>query len=182
VAGTAAVERAWEVQSALVPVGSVEQVSALRVVDPRCVSYVLRPGVELRAALPVVAALRAAFPRLRGQHPDQWCYAATDAWEERAGVCRDSEVTFWLDHAGRPGQADELQGPVWQREALHRITAPAQLRRSWIGPAATVGFVVTDESSDDLLRELVGAIRGLGPVSVVRRRVSSELGVPVGGS
>lgn len=60
-AGKEAGESAWAVQDALVPVGSVEQVSALRVADPRRVSYVLRPGVELRAALPVVAALRAAF-------------------------------------------------------------------------------------------------------------------------
>lgn len=173
-------ESPWAVQDVLVPVGSVEQVSELRVADPRRVSYVLRPGVEMRAALPVVAALRAAFPRLRGQHPDQWCYAATDAWEERAGVCRDSEVTFWLDHAGRPGEVDELTGLGREREALHRITAPTQLRRSWIGPAATVGLVISDDASGELLHDLVEVICGLGPVSALRRRVSTELGVPVG--
>lgn len=75
-------------------------------------------------------------------------------------MCRDSEVTFWLGHTGPPGEVDELGGAVWRREALHRITAPNQLRRSWIGPAATVGFVIADASSAELLRGMIEVIRG----------------------
>jgi 4-hydroxy-3-methylbut-2-enyl diphosphate reductase len=77
-------------------------VSAVRVSDPRRVSYVLQPGIPVEEAAPVSAALRSRFPALRGPDPDGFCYAASDRKETIRAVAAASDLVLVLGTEDEP--------------------------------------------------------------------------------
>jgi 4-hydroxy-3-methylbut-2-en-1-yl diphosphate reductase len=148
-------------------------------IDPDALSFVIVPGIRVEAAMPVLRRLREQFPRLRGQHPDEYCYAASDLHESVRSVAEASERLLVV--AGSAEEAmntADAHGVPWQR-----ILDPADLRPSHLA-AGTLGLIVAgrgnlgasygavDSMSDPF--NLLDVLAGLGPISVRRRGVRTE--------
>ena len=150
-------------------VDSTEAVAALRVADPGHVSFVVHPCAVTEDAAEILGALRAVYPRLRGQHPDQWCYRESDFRNSARTVGRASDLVLDLTDEGRySGSADPA--------GLH-VTSLAQLRPELLAPAATVA-VIADHGDRDTgspcTTDVTTALSGLGPLSVVHHRSVTE--------
>ncbi|MFF2523924.1 hypothetical protein [Streptomyces liangshanensis] len=148
------------------PVG--RQLARLRAVaDPDRVSFVVRPCTPVDDVVPVVEALREAFPRLRGQHPDQWCYRSADRRDAVRALAAASDVVLLL---GRP-DPDLLTdpGPGPGPVAVRPVAAVRDVRRAWLAGSATVGVAAGPETPAGLLAGVTEALSGLGPYSVVRQ-------------
>ncbi|HEU5158575.1 MAG TPA: 4-hydroxy-3-methylbut-2-enyl diphosphate reductase [Streptosporangiaceae bacterium] len=157
-------------------VRGVADVAALDVPDPRRLSYVLQPGMPVEAVTPIVAALRARYPALRGQHPDQFCYAASDRLAAIRGASTLSDRTLVL------GGADcaDSQRLLEVAGGARLVTAAGDLRPEWLAGAATVTLTCGLGAAPGLPAEVIATLSGLGPLSVVERRVTSEVvAVPV---
>ncbi|WP_158895705.1 hypothetical protein [Amycolatopsis anabasis] len=151
-------------------------------IAPDQLSFVVAPGIPIEDVAQMLAALRSRFPRLRGQHPDEFCYAASDRREALRSVAAASDLLLVCGDREEPETA-ELLG--WARPLgcrTRQLTDPARLRPEWLGIAtATVG-IVTISSSPHLTNAMVEVLSGLGPLSVAHRRVSTDLvnaGTPV---
>jgi len=150
-------------------VDSTEAAAALRVADPDHVSFVVHPCAVTEDAAEILGALRAVYPRLRGQHPDQWCYRESDFRNSARTVGRASDLVLDLTDEGRySGSADPA--------GLH-VTSLAQLRPELLAPAATVA-VIADHGRRDTgspcTTDVTTALSGLGPLSVVHHRSVTE--------
>ena len=142
-------------------VSSVEDVATVDGVDPERLSFVVLPGIPVEDAAVILAALRRRFPRLRGQHPDEFCYAASDRRETLRSVASASDLLLVC------GPAEDVS-----HEHLRELSDVGGLQAHWLAPAATIGIVPGDPA---LVDEVVEVLRGLGPLSVVRRRVTTEV-------
>ncbi|WP_327235170.1 hypothetical protein OG349_15570 [Streptomyces sp. NBC_01317] len=141
------------------------QLTRLRAVaDPESVSFVVRPCTPVDDVVPAVRALREAFPRLRGQHPDQWCYRSADRRDALRALSAASDVVLLLDRPD-PVLLAGLPGPA----AVRPVAAVRDIRREWLAGRATVGVVAGPGASAGLLAEVTEALSGLGPYSVVRQ-------------
>ncbi|RAJ31778.1 4-hydroxy-3-methylbut-2-enyl diphosphate reductase [Kitasatospora sp. SolWspMP-SS2h] len=150
----------------VVAVPSIEAARAVRVADPAALSFVLRPCTLIEDAAAILAVLRARFPMLRGQHPDQWCYRAEDRRAAVNGAAACSDVALVLP--GRDGQ--------WSAPARRtvRLTSLADLYPGHLRNASTVAVIGGD--SDGLTPDtLTRVLTGLGPVSVVEHHVNSRV-------
>ncbi|MFD8493097.1 4-hydroxy-3-methylbut-2-enyl diphosphate reductase [Amycolatopsis sp. NPDC059657] len=174
-AGHAAVSAlAGEAPGATVLVESPRDIEALRV-DPARVSYLISGGVPVEDVLELVGALRARFPGLRGQHPDGLCYAASDHLGTVRAVAAVCEVVLVLGAAG-PASTRELADQAAASGAeTHRLTNTGEIRPGWLTGAATVGLVTAPSAKPCLREEVIEALSGLGPLSVVRRTDVSEV-------
>ncbi|MFF2820859.1 hypothetical protein ACFVT9_35690 [Kitasatospora cineracea] len=145
-------------------VADARQARRVEPVDAQAVAFVLRPGTSVRSAAETVAVLRGRFPSLRGQHPDQWCYRADDREEAVSRAVSLSDVALLLG-------AEVLPRPSAVR--CHRLGSLVDLLPGHVRAASTVALVDgTPEGQGG--RDLLRALHGLGPVSVLRLRAASE--------
>ncbi|MFG3056388.1 hypothetical protein ACGFZP_36290 [Kitasatospora sp. NPDC048239] len=164
----------------------------LAIRDETRLSFVVSPCAVVDEVGGLLRELRLRYPSLRGQHPDQWCYVASDArWAERA-VAEASDLTL-LTGDGEPALL-----PPPGRGSVRRIRTLGDLLPEEIASAATVGVLATDGGSAAegaavagggpvaegvpaavTVADLLEVLAGLGPLSVVNHRVRTDVGTGI---
>ncbi len=150
-------------------------VSTVGVTDPRRVSYVLQPGIPVEEAVPVSAALRSRFPALRGPDPDGFCYAASDRKETIRAVAEASDLVLVLGVEDKPDTRLLAGLARAGRAKAHVIDDAGQVEPSWLAGVGTIGLAETISAGPGLADRVTAALSGLGPLSVTRRRVTTEI-------
>ncbi|MER8099257.1 hypothetical protein [Kitasatospora sp. NPDC094016] len=161
-------------QAGRVRVPDAAGAQALRAVDPERLSFVQHPCSPVEEVAEILGVLRARFPLLRGQHPDQWCYRSSDRRRAVRAVAESSDLV--LVSAGSTLAASIRSGAF---VAFNGLNA---LRPEEIAAAATVGVIAplrAAEGAVDATDAVVGAIGGLGPVSVAYHRTVTEVATDV---
>ncbi|HMH93042.1 MAG TPA: 4-hydroxy-3-methylbut-2-enyl diphosphate reductase [Streptosporangiaceae bacterium] len=149
--------------------------AALRVTDARRVSYLLQPGIPVESATPVTTALRSRFPAARGPHPDGFCYAPSDRAQAIRAVAADSDLMLVL---GDPDSADARQASALARDCgarTHVIAAAGDLAPALLSGVTAIGMAESTSAPSALAGQVIAALSGLGPLSVVRRQVSTHI-------
>jgi 4-hydroxy-3-methylbut-2-enyl diphosphate reductase len=152
---------------------SAADVGTLSVADPQRVAYVLQPGLPVEDAAPVVEALRARFGRLPGQHPSQYCYAASDRRAALAATSQSSDLLLVLGERDDPEAARLLAWSGGRPGERYLIDDARQISRHPLRGAAAVALAPSPAARPELLDETVAALSGLGPMAVVRRTVTT---------
>ncbi|MFJ8045267.1 hypothetical protein ACIRBX_32660 [Kitasatospora sp. NPDC096147] len=166
--------RAWPVlpgHPEELTVGTVEQAERVAPPTPERLAFVTVPCTPLQEVREIVAVLRRRFPTLRGQHPDQWCYRASDQRDTAESAARQSDLVLLLGHFGptlpawlpvgrtaRPGGPGDLRPELLAEVSTVTVLEPAP------GPPGGLGTA-----------GLLTLLGGLGPLSVVDRRAVSTV-------
>ncbi|MFF5900143.1 hypothetical protein ACFY8O_30025 [Streptomyces argenteolus] len=131
-------------------------------------AFVLAPCTSVRTASEILAVLRARLPRLRGMHPDQWCYRTDDNRAATAGAVAASDLVLKLG-AGTAPQV-KVGRPVVDLRSWRDLDAE-RLRQ-----VSTVTVVNAEPFSPGTLSlaEVQEVLAGLGPLAVVNHRVVTE--------
>jgi len=149
--------------------------AALRAADSRPVSYMVQPGMPMESAAGLVSALRARYPAARDPLPGGACYAASDRAATARTVAAGSDLVLVL---GSAQTADVRQLAAQAREAgakVQQVAAVAEVTPAMLAGVTSVGLVESTSAPAVLGTEVIAALAGLGPLSVARRKVSTEL-------
>ncbi len=149
--------------------------AALQVTDARRVSYLLQPGIPVEDTAPIATALRSRFPAVRGPHPDGFCYAASDRADSIRAIASGAELVLIL---GAAESADVRQLTGLARDCGARAQAVAELGEitpAMLAGTASLGIAESTSARAGLAAEVTAALSGLGPVSVLRRQVSTTV-------
>jgi 4-hydroxy-3-methylbut-2-enyl diphosphate reductase len=152
---------------------TVASTAALQVTDARRVSFLLQPGIPVESSAAVVAALKSRFPAVRGPQPDGFCYAPSDRAQTIRVIAADCDLMLVL---GDPGSADARQLSGAARDCGVRTQVIAQvtdLAPAMLAGVTSIGLTESTSAGSWLAAEVTAALAGLGPLSVVRRQVSS---------
>jgi 4-hydroxy-3-methylbut-2-enyl diphosphate reductase len=160
---------------AVVVVTTLEEVDDLVVDDPRRVAFVVSPGLPVEDAAVIAARLRSRFAGTIGQHPNEFCYAASDRRAAAHVVATSSDVTLVVGAATATDTTELVAVAAATGKTVKQLDDVAQLRPEWLGPAASVGILVSTSARPELPDELVEVLSGLGPLSVTRREVTTEV-------
>jgi 4-hydroxy-3-methylbut-2-enyl diphosphate reductase len=173
--GHAAAAIAGHAPGAATVVETVAGTAALQVRDPRHVSYVLQPGIPVESSAAVATALRSRFPAIRAPHPDGFCYAPSDRAETVRGIAAGTDLMLILGDA-ESADARQLLGLARAAGArTHVIAAVSDLTPAMLTGVAAIGLAESTSASAALAGQLTTALAGLGPLSVVRRQVTSHI-------
>jgi 4-hydroxy-3-methylbut-2-en-1-yl diphosphate reductase len=149
--------------------------ATLQVTDARRVSYLLQPGIPVEDSAPVATALRSRFPAVRGPHPDGFCYAASDRADGIRAIASGADLVLIL---GAPESADVRQLTGLARDCGARAQAVAdvgEITPAMLTAIASLGIAESTSARAGLAAEVTAALSGLGPVSVLRRQVSTAV-------
>ena len=147
---------------AAVVISTAGQISDVEGADPERVSFVIDPGMQTEHALAILAVLRRRFPQLRGHHFDAICDAASDRARTIESVTATSELMLVV--TGNPAGVVNATP----------VTRLADLRPDLLDGITSVGLASTLDAPAGLADDVVRALSGLGPLSIVRYGASTE--------
>ncbi|SFI62216.1 4-hydroxy-3-methylbut-2-enyl diphosphate reductase [Streptosporangium canum] len=156
-------------------VESAADVERLRPADPEAISYLVQTGIPIEQATPVVAALRARFPALRGPDPGDFCYHASDRASAVAAVTGASDLLLIAAGAGCPDARHVVRLAEPAGVPAQVVTGVADLCPDRLREAATVALTSARSAPSGLFEQIVTVLSGLGPLSVVNRQVTSDI-------
>lgn len=158
------------------PVATPDQADSLTVPDPDRLAYVVAPGTVVTEAARVLNVLRRRFPRLKGQHPREWCYTMDDLYTAVGSVLAQSDVLLVTGRGDSPVVRTALPQAARMKVRVRHVPALDHLRPQ-DADAATIA--VLDASADGRVRrQVTQALDGLGPASHVCRQVRTTTPAP----
>jgi 4-hydroxy-3-methylbut-2-enyl diphosphate reductase len=149
--------------------------ATLQVTDARRVSYLLQPGIPVEWSGPLIGALRSRFPAARGPNPDGFCYAATDRAQTVRAIAADCDLLLVLGDADSP-DTRQLSGLARDGGARPQVIgAVSDLTPAMLTGVSAIGLAESTSAPSALAGQVTAALSGLGPLSVVRRQVVSQI-------
>jgi 4-hydroxy-3-methylbut-2-enyl diphosphate reductase len=148
--------------------------AALQVSDTRNVTFLMQPGVVLETAAPVVTALRSRYPAVKAAVPADPCYAPSDRVGTIYSVALGSDLMLIL---GDPLSPDARQIAGYARDSGTKVQMVGELddiKPSMLAGVHTIGVAESTSARAGLAANVLSALSGLGRLSVVRRRLSTE--------
>ncbi len=148
--------------------------AAVRAGDSRQLSYLIQPGVTLEAGAPIVTALRSRYPAVRSAVPADVCYAPSDRAGTIYSVALGSELMLVL---GDPQAPDTKQVCGYARDSGTRVQTIAgvpDIRPAMLTSVDTIGLAESTSAPVGLAAQVIGALSGLGRLSLARRRLTTE--------
>ncbi|MBT2377332.1 4-hydroxy-3-methylbut-2-enyl diphosphate reductase [Streptomyces sp. CB00316] len=160
-----------------VPAGTVQrartpaQAEALAVADPERLAFVLAPGAVVSEAAGILRVLRRRFPRLRGQHPWDWCYTTDDLVTAVGSVLGQSDALLVTGSGDSPLVRTALVVAARSGVRVREVTSLDRIRPEDVDGATIT--VLHTAARDGHGRDLARVLDGLGPTGHIVRRVHS---------
>ncbi|PCG86539.1 4-hydroxy-3-methylbut-2-enyl diphosphate reductase [Streptomyces sp. WZ.A104] len=117
---------------------TLRQAEALWVRDPDRLAFVVAPGAVVSEAVGILGVLRRRFPRLRGQHPGEWCYTMDDLDTAVGSVLAQSDALLVTGRSGGPLASTALVRAARTGVRVRELTSLDRL-----GPQDIDGATVT---------------------------------------
>ncbi|WP_018488899.1 MULTISPECIES: hypothetical protein [unclassified Streptomyces] len=174
------------------PAGTVKRAASeaeaerIAVLDPERLSFVVTPGAVVSEATAILRVLRRRFPRLRGQHPWEWCYTTDDLDTAVGSVLGQSDVLLVTGNGDSPLVRTALARAARSGLRVREVTSLDRLRPQDVD-GATITVLHTPppdhgEGAPDggpghreegAGRDVPRVLDGLGPTGHVCRTVRS---------
>jgi 4-hydroxy-3-methylbut-2-en-1-yl diphosphate reductase len=126
------------------------------------------PAMPADEAMPIVTALRARFPELRGHNFGVLCEVASDWTQTVAAVAAGCELMLVLTAAAGGGELEAVRASS-RGVPVRAVTALADLDRRVLEQATVIGLVTGLSAPAGLQSQVISALSGLGPLSIRHR-------------
>lgn len=157
-------------------VSTPQQAEALAVTDPDRLAFVVAPGAVVSEVADILNVLRRRHPRLRGQHPREWCYTMDDLHTTVGAALAQSDRLLVVGRDTTPATRTAVTQVTRIPLPVRAVTTLDRLRPDDIDAATITVLDATPDGRD--LRELSQVLDGLGPTSHVRRQAHSSKETP----
>jgi 4-hydroxy-3-methylbut-2-enyl diphosphate reductase len=155
-------------------VDSVEAVQRLAMDPDERIAYLAQTTLATDEVQEIVGVLRRRFPQAVGPGTDDICYATQNRQDAVRAVAKRADVVIVVGSANSSNSNRLVE--VAEREGCeaHLIDDPSELDPAWIGDATTVGLTAGASAPETLVREVVAALGGLGPLELEEDAVTTE--------
>jgi 4-hydroxy-3-methylbut-2-enyl diphosphate reductase len=163
-----------EAPGSVVVVEDAAQAERVQPADPDRVAYVMQTTLAADEAEQIAAVLRRRFPALASPRTEDICYATTNRQAAVRAVAAGSDLVLVLGSANSSNsqRLAEVAAREGARAELIEDAAAVDLR--WLAGARRVGITAGASAPPHLVDELLGALRGLGPLTVRSTTVARE--------
>jgi len=139
---------------------------ALQVRQPEHLAYVTQTTLSMDDTARIVAVLRERFPAIVGPRKDDICYATQnrqDAVRQLALECR-LVLVVGSPNSSNSNRLRELAERLGT--PAYMVDAPEDLKTEWLQGKRRVGLTAGASAPEQLVREVVERLRGLGVTAV----------------
>ena len=163
-----------EAPASTVLVQTVADVAKLAPPQPDKLAYLMQTTLAVDEASGLADAITSRFPQARGPRSDDICYATTNRQNAARAVAAEAGLVLVAGSANSSNSVRLV-------ERCERAGTPAQLidgaddiQLGWLAGVPTVGLTAGASAPPAVVEEIIEALRGLGPVRVSERVITTE--------
>ena len=142
--------------------------------DPDRVAYVMQTTLAVDEAEEIAAVLRRRFPALSAPRTDDICYATTNRQRAVRDVAAGSDLVLVLGSANSSNSVRLAEVARVAGTPAHLVDDAGQVDLRWLAGVRRVGVTAGASAPPHLVDDLVGVLRGLGPLTVSSAEGTTE--------
>jgi 4-hydroxy-3-methylbut-2-enyl diphosphate reductase len=147
-------------------ISTVEDVAALDIPADQPPAYVTQTTLSVDDTKAIIQALRARFANIIGPDTTDICYATQHRQTAVRDMCRMAQVILVVGAKNSSNSNRLREIGLEQGIPSYLIADASALDPAWLAGKETVGLTAGASAPEELILEVIEALRGLGPVTV----------------
>ena len=149
-------------------VGTVEEVSDLKIPDERKVGYITQTTLSLDDTAEIITALKKRFPEIKGPAKDDICYATQNRQNAVKALSKEVDLVLVVGAQNSSNSVRLLEVAETTGVKARRIESAAELDPEWLEEVRNVGITAGASAPEDIVQGIVAEISKMSSSSSVR--------------
>ena len=149
-------------------VGTVEEVSDLKIPDEKKVGYITQTTLSLDDTAEIIIALKERFPEIKGPAKDDICYATQNRQNAVKALSKEVDLVLVVGAQNSSNSVRLLEVAETTGVKARRIESAAELDPEWLEEVRNVGITAGASAPEDIVQGIVAAISKMSSSSSVR--------------
>jgi 4-hydroxy-3-methylbut-2-enyl diphosphate reductase len=156
-------------------VENVEDAERLVAANPEKVAFVTQTTLAVEEAEGIIDVLRERFPLIESPATDDICYATTNRQHAVRAIAAESDVVVVLGSTNSSNSLRLVEVAERSGAKAYLVDDATGILPEWLVGTKTVGITAGASAPPHLVDEVIGTLRGLGPIDVIEREVTREV-------
>jgi len=149
-------------------VGTVEEVSDLKIPDEKKVGYITQTTLSLDDTAEIITALKKRFPEIKGPAKDDICYATQNRQNAVKALSKEVDLVLVVGAQNSSNSVRLLEVAETTGVKARRIESAAELDPEWLEEVRNVGITAGASAPEDIVQGIVAEISKISSSSSVR--------------
>ena len=149
-------------------VGTVEEVSDLKIPDEKKVGYITQTTLSLDDTAEIITALKDRFPEIKGPAKDDICYATQNRQNAVKALSKEVDLVLVVGAQNSSNSVRLLEVAEATGVRARRIESAAELDPEWLEVVRNVGITAGASAPEDIVQGIVAEISKMSSSSSVR--------------
>ena len=149
-------------------VGTVEEVSDLKIPDEKKVGYITQTTLSLDDTAEIITALKERFPEIKGPAKDDICYATQNRQNAVKALSKEVDLVLVVGAQNSSNSMRLLEVAETTGVKARRIESAAELDPEWLEEVRNVGITAGASAPEDIVQGIVAEISKMSSSSNVR--------------
>ena len=149
-------------------VGTVEEVSDLKIPDEKKVGYITQTTLSLDDTAEIITALKVRFPEIKGPAKDDICYATQNRQNAVKALSKEVDLVLVVGAQNSSNSVRLLEVAETTGVKARRIESAAELDPEWLEAVRNVGITAGASAPEDIVQGIVAEISKMSSSSSVR--------------
>ena len=149
-------------------VGTVEEVSDLKIPDEKKVGYITQTTLSLDDTAEIIIALKERFPEIKGPAKDDICYATQNRQNAVKALSKEVDLVLVVGAQNSSNSVRLLEVAEATGVRARRIESAAELDPEWLEEVLNVGITAGASAPEDIVQGIVAEISKMSSSSSVR--------------
>ena len=149
-------------------VGTVEEVSDLKIPDEKKVGYITQTTLSLDDTAEIITALKERFPEIKGPAKDDICYATQNRQNAVKALSKEVDLVLVVGAQNSSNSVRLLEVAETTGVKARRIESAAELDPEWLEEVRNVGITAGASAPEDIVQGIVTEISKMSSSSIVR--------------
>ena len=152
----------------IIVVGTVEEVSDLKIPDEKKVGYITQTTLSLDDTAEIIIALKERFPEIKGPAEDDICYATQNRQNAVKALSKEVDLVLVVGAQNSSNSVRLLEVAETTGVKARRIESAAELDPEWLEEVRNVGITAGASAPEDIVQGIVAEISKMSSSSSVR--------------
>ncbi len=149
-------------------VGTVEEVSDLKIPDEKKVGYITQTTLSLDDTAEIITALKERFPGIKSPAKDDICYATQNRQNAVKALSKEVDLVLVVGAQNSSNSMRLLEVAETTGVKARRIESAAELDPEWLEAVRNVGITAGASAPEDIVQGIVAEISKMSSSSSVR--------------
>ena len=142
-------------------VGTVEEVSDLKIPDEQKVGYITQTTLSLDDTAEIITALKERFPEIKGPAKDDICYATQNRQNAVKALSKEVDLVLVVGAQNSSNSVRLLEVAETTGVMARRIESAAELDPEWLEGVRNIGITAGASAPEDIVQGIVSGLQNM---------------------